>query len=125
MFRDRTYQRAEAPPIYTIALEWLRSRRRSDSDQVATSRDSEFEALSWRLAGPRHAHLGRRYRPAQSRQFNSAKTATCLAATTGAQDEEFDSMMKVPCGIGSEVRATADALRTLNQFFGDDSPRSE
>jgi hypothetical protein len=45
---------------------------------------------------------------------------------TDAQDEEFDSVMKVPrAESGPKVRAAADALRALNQSFGDDGPRSQ
>jgi type IV secretion system protein VirD4 len=49
-----------------------------------------------------------------------------LAAATAAQDEEFDSMMKVlHAESGPKLRAAADALRTRNQSLGDDGPRSE
>jgi type IV secretion system protein VirD4 len=49
-----------------------------------------------------------------------------LAAPTDAQDKVFDSMIKVlRAESGPKVRAAADALRTLNQSFGDDGPRSE
>ena len=48
-----------------------------------------------------------------------------LAAATDGQDDEFDSMMKVLRAESTpKVRAAAEALRSLNQSFGDDAPRA-
>jgi len=48
-----------------------------------------------------------------------------LAAATDGQDDEFDSMMKVLRAESTpKIRAAAEALRSLNQSFGDDAPRA-
>lgn len=49
-----------------------------------------------------------------------------LAAATDGQDEEFSSMMKVlRAESAPKMQAAVDALRSLNESFGDDEGRSE